>query len=71
MEYPYFLDHNVLPTLVIMKEVYDKGGICSEKEGYVRNISELIQSHHTTFEIIIQVFLVATCVQNTLKSFTP
>ena len=26
MKYPYFPDHNVFPTIVIMKEVYDKGG---------------------------------------------
>ena len=31
MKSPYFPDHNVFPTIVIMKEVYDKGGVSVAK----------------------------------------
>ena len=33
MEYPYFPDHNVSPTIVIMKDNIEEGGILSVVKG--------------------------------------
>ena len=40
MEYPYFPDHNVSPTIVIMKEnIEEGGGVSVAKGGDFRHIS--------------------------------